>query len=49
MNGITCSYAKDIAFRNVAVASQNQPYAEDHVQNIQKTGWKEITLPADAK
>ena len=46
MNGITCSYAKDITFTNVKVASENPPYTEDHSENIQRTNWKEVTLPA---
>jgi polygalacturonase len=46
MNGVTCSYAKDITFRNVVIAAQNAPYREDHSQNIQRIGWKEINLPA---
>jgi polygalacturonase len=46
MNGITCSYAKDITFRNVKVTSENPPYTEDHSENIQRIGWKETILPA---
>ncbi len=43
-NGVTCSYAKDITFKNVKVASQNPPYAEDHSQNIQRIDWNEVTV-----
>ena len=46
MNGVTCSYAKDVTFRNVTVASENPPYREDHSQNIQRSGWQESRLPA---
>jgi len=45
ISGITCSYAKDIAFKDVKIAAQNQPYAEDHSQNIQRSNWKEV-IPA---
>jgi len=41
-NGVTCSYAKDITFKNVRIAAQNQPYEEDHSENIQRIGWTEV-------
>jgi polygalacturonase len=43
-NGITCSYAKDIKFKNVRITAEKNPYVEDHAQNIQKSGWKEIVV-----
>jgi polygalacturonase len=46
INGITCSYAKDITFKNVNVASENPPYTEDHSENVRRIHWQEATLPA---
>lgn len=44
-NGVTCSYAKDITFRNVRIAAEENPFTEDRSQNIRRIGWKEVTLP----
>jgi polygalacturonase len=41
-NGVTCSYAKDITFKNVRIAVQNSPFMEDHSQDIRRTGWTEV-------
>ena len=41
-NGVTCSYAKDITFKNVRIAVQNSPFMEDHSQNIRRLGWTEV-------
>lgn len=43
-NGVTCSYAKDITFRNVKIAVENHPFTEDHSQNVRRIGWNEVTL-----
>lgn len=43
-NGVTCSYAKDITFRNVRIAAEKNPYTEDHSQNVRRIGWNEVTL-----
>ncbi|MGD1020216.1 MAG: glycoside hydrolase family 28 protein [Verrucomicrobiia bacterium] len=43
-NGVTCSYAKDITFRNVRIAAENSPFTEDHSQNIRRIGWNEVTV-----
>jgi polygalacturonase len=45
-NGVTCSYAKDITFKNVRIAAEKNPYVEDHSENIQRIGWSEASLPA---
>jgi polygalacturonase len=42
INGVTCSYAKDITFKNVRIAAQNQPYEEDHSENVRRIGWTEV-------
>jgi polygalacturonase len=39
-NGVTCSYAKDITFRNVRIAAERNAFVEDHSENIQRIGWK---------
>jgi polygalacturonase len=39
-NGVTCSYAKDITFKNVRIAAEKNPFVEDHSENIQRIGWK---------
>jgi polygalacturonase len=44
-NGVSCSYAKDVTFKNVRVTVQKQPYTEDHSQDIRRIGWKELTVP----
>jgi polygalacturonase len=41
-NGVTCSYAKDITFKNVRIAAEKSPFVEDHSQNIRRIGWEEI-------
>jgi polygalacturonase len=41
-NGVTCAYAKDITFNNVRIAAQNNPFVEDHSQNIRRIGWTEV-------
>jgi hypothetical protein len=43
-NGVTCSYAKDITFRNVRIAAEKNPYTEDHSQNVRRMGWSEVTM-----
>jgi len=43
-NGVTCSYARDITFKNVRIAAEKNFFEEDHSQNIQKIHWKEVTL-----
>jgi len=48
-NGVTCSYAKDITFKNVRIAAQNQPYEEDHSENIRRIGWTEVPFVPDAQ
>jgi len=41
-NGVTCSYAKDITFKNVRIAAQHEPFEEDHCENIRRIGWTKI-------
>ncbi len=41
-NGVTCSYARDITFKNVRIAAQNNPFVEDHSQNIRRIDWTEV-------
>ncbi len=41
-NGVTCAYAKDITFKNVRIAVQNNPFVEDHSQDIRRIGWIEV-------
>jgi hypothetical protein len=43
-NGVTCSYARDITFKNVRIAVEKNPFVEDHSQNTQRIGWTEVTL-----
>lgn len=46
-NGVTCSYAKDITFRNVRIAAETNLFTEDHCQNVRRVGWKEVgVLPS---
>lgn len=39
--GVSCSYAKDVTFKNVTVTAQRAPWTEDHSENVQRLGWKE--------
>lgn len=48
-NGVTCSYAKDITFRNVRIAVQNKSFTEDHSQNIRRIGWNEVILSSTTR
>jgi polygalacturonase len=41
-NGVICSFARNITFHNVRIAAQNNPFAEDHSEDIQRTGWHEV-------
>jgi polygalacturonase len=43
-NGVICSYAKDITFRNVRIAAEKNPCTEDHSQNVRRIGWREVTM-----
>jgi polygalacturonase len=43
-NGVSCAYARDITFKNVRITVENNPYVEDHSQNIQRSEWREVTL-----
>ncbi|MGA2221448.1 MAG: hypothetical protein ABSH21_06680 [Verrucomicrobiia bacterium] len=43
-NGVTCSYAVNIPFKNVRIAAEKNPFVEDHSQNIQRIGWIEVTV-----
>jgi polygalacturonase len=43
-NGVTCSYMKDITFKNVRIAAEKNPFVEDHSENIQRIGWTEVPL-----
>ncbi|HUJ10152.1 MAG TPA: glycosyl hydrolase family 28 protein [Verrucomicrobiae bacterium] len=45
-NGVACSYATDITFKNVRIAVQQNPFVEDHSENIQRIGWTEVPFPA---
>ena len=44
-NGVTCSFARDITFRNVRITAEKNPFVEDHTENIQRTGWTEVAVP----
>ncbi len=44
-NGVSCSYAKSITFKNVHIAAQANLYVQDHSENIQKINWSETRLP----
>lgn len=48
-NGVTCSYANDITFRNVRIAVQHHPFEQDHSQNIRRIGWSEVTLSSSTR
>ena len=41
-NSVICSYARDITFKNVRIAVQNSPFAEDHSQDIRRLGWTKV-------
>ena len=41
-NGVTCAYARDIAFKNVRLAAQHNPFVDDHSQNIRRLDWSEV-------
>jgi polygalacturonase len=45
-NGVTCSYARDITFKNVRLAVGQNPFVENHSENIRRSHWKESTLAA---
>jgi len=38
--GLTLS--RDITFKNVRIAAQNNPFVEDHSQNIRRISWTEV-------
>ena len=40
LNGITCSYAKDVTFQDVRIAAETNSFVEDHSENIQRIGRK---------
>jgi polygalacturonase len=42
-NGVTCTYAKNITFKNVKLAAQTNSFTEDHSENIQRIGWTELS------
>ena len=42
--GVSCSYAKNVRFKDVKVAAQKNPYTEDHSEDIQRVGWSEKIL-----
>lgn len=46
--GVTCAYAKNVKFNNVTVTAQKEPYVENHAEDIQRVGWKEIAATAPA-
>jgi hypothetical protein len=43
-NSVTCAYARDITFKNVRLAAQNNPFVEDHSQAIRRMNWIEVPL-----
>ena len=43
-SGVTCSYAKDITFRDVRVAAKKDPFVEDHCEGIRRINWSEAPL-----
>lgn len=43
-NGVTCSYAKDITFKNVLIAAEKNSFVEDHSENIRRLSWTEATV-----
>jgi len=48
-NGVTCSFARDITFKNVRIAAQTNLFVENHSENIRRLRWKEITLVPPAR
>jgi polygalacturonase len=48
-NGVTCSYARDITFKNIRITVQNNPFVEDHSQNIRRLGWNEVPFAPAAQ
>jgi hypothetical protein len=34
--------SRDITFKNVRIAAQNNPFVEDHSQNIRRISWTEV-------
>lgn len=43
-NGVTCAYARDITFKNVRITVEQNPFMEDHSENIRRLDWKETSL-----
>jgi len=43
-NGVTCSYARDITFKNVRIAVEKSPFMENHSENIRRLDWNEVPL-----
>ncbi len=41
-NGVTCSYAKNITFKNVRLAAQTNSFTQDHCENIRRLNWREL-------
>lgn len=48
-NGVTCSYARDVTFKNVHIAAETNSFVEDHSENIQRIGWNEATIVPTAR
>jgi polygalacturonase len=43
-NGVTCAYARDITFKRVRIAVEENPFVEDHSENIRRRDWNEVPL-----
>jgi polygalacturonase len=41
-NGVTCTYAKNITFKNVKLTAQTNLFVEDHSENIRRLNWREL-------
>ncbi|HVM61144.1 MAG TPA: glycosyl hydrolase family 28 protein [Verrucomicrobiae bacterium] len=44
-NGVSCSYAKDITFRDVKITAKENPYKEEHSENVRRVNWTEEPSP----
>ncbi|HXI84633.1 MAG TPA: glycosyl hydrolase family 28 protein [Verrucomicrobiae bacterium] len=42
-NGVTCTYAKNITFKNVKLAAQTNLFVVDHSENIHRLNYKELS------
>ena len=44
-NGVICDYAKNITFNHMRITAQKNLFVANHVENVQKTSYTQVTSP----